>query len=209
MAVILQPDSAGINQAAAALRDGGVVVFPTETVYGIGADLFNVAAVRRLFEIKGRPLGMPLLAHCANEAQMRQLVASVGVAAKRLMARYWPGPLALVFLADAAVPSVVTAGTRTIGIRMVAHPAAKAMISSLGRAVAGTSANLHGRPATSQFVALDRQLLDSVDAVIDAGVCGDDVPSTVVDVTTETPRVIRPGAVSRDELAAIVKLRPS
>ncbi len=189
------------------LRDGGVVVFPTETVYGIGVDLFNVAAVRRLFEIKSRPLGMPLLAHCANEAQMRQLAASVGVAAERLIARYWPGPLALVFLADAAVPSVVTAGTRTIGIRMVAHPAARAMISSLGNAVAGTSANFHGQPATSQFAALDSQLLDRVDAVIDAGVCGDDVPSTVVDVTAELPRVIRRGAVSCDELAEIVKLR--
>jgi L-threonylcarbamoyladenylate synthase len=203
LASVCHPDRDGIARAVAALHAGGVVVFPTETVYGVGADLLNEAAVARVFQLKQRDPGLPLMAHCADESQVRGLVCSVGPDAERLMERFWPGPLALVFRASRAVPTAVTGGSATLGIRMVAHRAARALIESFGRAIAGTSANVHGEPAPSRFDSVSRQLLEGVDAAIDAGGCGAGVASTVVDVSGGQPRLVRVGAVAVADIEAV------
>ena len=186
------------------LRAGGVAVFPTETVYGIGADIRNAEAVGRVFALKHRRPSLPLMAHCASPVQMLEYVADVPRWVQPLMSRFWPGPLALVFRSSDRVPSVVTGGGRTVGIRMLGHPVARDLLEELGAPIAGTSANLHGEPATSRFTGISSALLERVDVALDAGPCGKDIPSTVLDVTTRPPRVVRVGAVSVQDIEAIV-----
>ena len=193
-----------IQQAGAMLRAGRVAVFPTETVYGVGADIRDAAAVGRVFVLKNRELSQPLMAHCASPVQMLEYVAEVPEMVQPLINRFWPGPLALILRATDKVPSVVTGGGRTIGIRMVGHPVARDLIEELGAPIAGTSANLHGEPATSRFDAINPKLLERVDVALDSGLCGRDVPSTVLDVTCDPPRVVRLGAVSVQVIEAVV-----
>lgn len=193
---VFGPDEAkAIAAAVQTLRGGGIVVFPTETVYGVGVDIGNVTAVRRLFVLKHRSTDSPLMAHCTDESQMERVVAAIPMIARRLMRRFWPGPLALVLRAGDSVPSEVVAGTGTIGVRMVAHPVGRRLIQEFGGVVAGTSANISGEPATSRFAAISPVLLAGADVSLDAGVCGTDEASTVLDLTVEPPRIIRAGAV--------------
>ncbi len=192
-----------IRQAARMLRSGGTAVFPTETVYGVGADIRCAEAVRRVFVAKNRELSQPLMAHCASPIQMLEYVAVVPEWVQPLISRFWPGPLAMIFRSTDKVPSVVTGGGPTIGIRMVGHPVARDLLEELGAPIAGTSANLHGEPATSRFNSVNPVLLERVDLALDAGLCGRDVPSTVLDVTSSLPRVVRVGAVSVQEIERI------
>ena len=192
-----------ITQAARILRDGGVAVFPTETVYGVGADIRCAEAVARLFALKKREPSQPLMAHCASPVQMLEHVAEVPQWVQPLISRFWPGPLALIFRSTDNVPRIVTGGGQTIGIRMVGHPAARDLLEELGAPIAGTSANLHGEPATSRFAAISPALLGQVDVALDAGLCGKDVPSTVLDVTQRPPRILRVGAVSVEAIEAV------
>jgi L-threonylcarbamoyladenylate synthase len=193
-----------IVRVARILRDGGVVVFPTETVYGVGADIRCAESVRRVFALKKREPSQPLMAHCASPTQMLEYVAGVPQWVQPLVSRFWPGPLALIFRSSGKVPPVVTGGGRTVGIRMVGHPVARDLLEELGAPIAGTSANLHGEPATSRFAAVSPVLLGQVDVALDAGRCGKDLPSTVLDVTCFPPRLVRPGAVSVPEIEAVV-----
>ena len=193
-----------ITQAARILRDGGVAVFPTETVYGVGADIRCAESVGRVFALKKREPSQPLMAHCASPVQMLEYVAEVPEWVQPLVSRFWPGPLALIFRSSEKVPPVVTGGGQTIGIRMVGHPAARDLLEELGAPIAGTSANLHGEPATSLFAAVSPALLGQVDVALDAGLCGKDVPSTVLDVTQRPPRILRVGAVSVQAIEAVV-----
>ncbi len=186
------------------LRTGGVAVFPTETVYGVGADIRDAAAVSRVFALKNRESSQPLMAHCASPVQMLEYVTEVPEWVQPLINRFWPGPLALIFRSTDRVPPVVTGGGRTIGIRMVGHPVARDLVEELGAPVAGTSANLHGEPATSRFDAINPKLLRQADVALDSGLCGADVPSTVLDVTCDPPRVLRLGAVSVQDIEAVV-----
>ena len=193
-----------ITQAARILRDGGVAVFPTETVYGVGADIRCAESVGRVFALKKREPSQPLMAHCASPVQMLDYVADVPQWVQPLMSQFWPGPLALIFRSTDKVPSIVNGGGQAIGIRMVAHPAARDLLEELGAPIAGTSANLHGEPATSLFAAVSTVLLDQVDVALDSGLCGKDVPSTVLDVTCNPPRVVRVGAVSVQDIEAVI-----
>lgn len=193
-----------ITRAARILRDGGVAVFPTETVYGIGADIRCPEAVSRVFALKKRDLSQPLMAHCASPLQMLEYVTEVPPWVQPLLGQFWPGPLSLVLRCSENVPSVVTSGGQTVGIRMVAHPATRDLLEELGAPIAGTSANLHGEPATSRFGAVNPALLGQVDVALDAGLCGKHVPSTVLDVTQRPPRVLRVGAVGVQELERVV-----
>ena len=193
-----------IRQAGRTLRAGGVAVFPTETVYGVGADIRNAEAVGRVFGLKNREPSQPLMAHCASPIQMLEYVADVPEWVQPLISRFWPGPLALILRSTDKVPSVVIGGGRTIGIRMVGHPIARDLLEELGAPIAGTSANLHGEPATSRFTAINPSLLDQVDVALDAGLCGREAPSTVLDVTCDPPRVVRLGAVSVQDIEAVV-----
>ena len=193
-----------IQQAGAMLRAGGVAVFPTETVYGVGADIRSASAVGRVFGLKDRSPSQPLMAHCSSPVQMLEYVAEVSEWVQPLISRFWPGPLALIFRATDKVPSVAVGGGKTIGIRMVGHPVTRDLLEELGAPIAGTSANLHGEPATSRFDAVSPKLLEQVDVALDAGLCGRDVPSTVLDVTCDPPRLVRLGAVSIQEIEAVV-----
>ncbi len=193
-----------IRRAGAMLRAGGVAVFPTETVYGVGADIRDAVAVGRVFALKNRNPSQPLMAHCASPVQMLEYVTEVPAWVQPLVSRFWPGPLALILHSTDKVPAAVTGGGRTIGIRMVGHPVARDLLEELGAPIAGTSANLHGEPATSRFDALGPKLLEQVDVALDAGICGRDLPSTVLDVTCDPPRVVRLGAVSVQAIEAVV-----
>ena len=193
-----------IRQAARILRSGGVAVFPTETVYGVGADIRNAEAAGRVFVLKNREPSQPLMVHCASPIQIVEYVAEVPEWVQPLIGRFWPGPLALVFQRTDKVPDVVAGGGQTIGIRMVGHPVACDLIEELGAPLAATSANLTGEPATSRFSTVNPALLEQVDVALDSGLCGKDTPSTVLDVTCRPPRVVRVGAVSIQAIEAVV-----
>jgi L-threonylcarbamoyladenylate synthase len=197
------PDPAAVREAADVLRGGGLVAFPTETVYGLGADAANPAAVATIFAAKGRPATNPLIVHVTGESQARSLAADWPPAAAKLAAAFWPGPLTLVVTKAAAVPSPVTAGGPTVALRCPAHPVAAALVREFGP-VAAPSANRSGElsPTTADHVL--RSLGDAVDLILDGGPCPGGLESTVVDVYGPTPRLLRPGLVTLDQLTAVV-----
>jgi L-threonylcarbamoyladenylate synthase len=198
------PDPASIARAAASLRAGALVAFPTETVYGLGAKARDVAALRRLYEAKGRPAYNPVIVHVADAAAARELCDGWPPAAERLAARYWPGPLTLVLPRSAAVPDVVTAGLPSVGIRVPAHPVALALLRAAGVPVAAPSANRSTElsPTCAEHVA--RGLGDRVDVLLDGGETELGIESTVVDLTGELPVLLRPGVLTREELELVV-----
>jgi L-threonylcarbamoyladenylate synthase len=198
-------DPAAIARAAGVLRGGGLVAFPTETVYGLGADALSEAAVRKIFAAKGRPADNPLIVHVAGVEQVAGLVRAVPEVAARLMAKFWPGPLTLVFERSAAVPDVTTAGQPTVGVRVPAHPAALALLQACGRPLAAPSANRSGRPSpTTAAHVLEDFNEGEIDVVLDGGSCAVGVESTVVDVTRDVPMVLRSGGVTVEALRAAV-----
>jgi L-threonylcarbamoyladenylate synthase len=190
-----RPASADIAAAAACLRAGGLVAFPTETFYGLGADALDPAAVARVFHVKGRPADKPLLVLVDSPEMAGEVTADISERARRLMARYWPGPLTLVFSARPHLPPALTAGTGTIGVRVPGHPVARALVRAAGRPVTAPSANPHGAPSPRTAPEVLSGLGDAVDLVLDAGPTPGGLLSTLLDVTGAVPRVIRPGAV--------------
>uniref|UniRef100_A0A7C4GGX0 L-threonylcarbamoyladenylate synthase n=1 Tax=candidate division WOR-3 bacterium TaxID=2052148 RepID=A0A7C4GGX0_UNCW3 len=204
MGEVLTANVDSAARAARVIESGGVVIFPTETVYGIGADIANPTAVRRLFEVKGRDFRQPLMAHCSSLDQLAGIVCEVPVPARRLIHRFWPGPLALVLPRSPAIADVVVGGLDTIGVRMVADSFTCLLIENLGRPIAGSSANRSGRPATGSFSELDPGVIGDVDVAIDAGAAGSGQPSTVLDMAVSPPRVIRSGAVAVAEIEAVL-----
>jgi L-threonylcarbamoyladenylate synthase len=189
-----------LERAAAILRTGGLVALPTETVYGLGANALDSAAVESIFAAKQRPSWDPIIVHVANEAMLEGLVERVPEAARKLMKAYWPGPLTLLLPRTGAVPDAVTAGRPLVGVRMPAHPVALALIRRAGVPVAAPSANLfsHISPTTDAHVLAD--LDGRINAVVDAGPTEHGVESTVLD-PCQTPMLIyRPGAVTRKQI---------
>lgn len=197
---IMPGDAAGIAEAAALLRRGEAVAFPTETVYGLGADALNAEAVGRVYDAKGRPAINPLIVHVPDVAMARALVRDWPPAAERLARRWWPGPLTLVLPRGQQVPDIVTAGLDTVALRMPAHPVARALLRAVGRPLAAPSANPSGgvSPTTAAHVA--RGLAGRIPLVLDGGPTDVGIESTVIDLATSPPRLLRPGAVSRAEL---------
>lgn len=180
------------------IREGGVVAYPTDTVYGLGCNAFNDAAVLRVFELKRRPRSEALPVLIADPADLTdRLVASVPEAARRLMQRFWPGALTLIFRKAPWVQSILTAGGEQIAIRLPDHPIPRSLVRAAGVPLVGTSANVHGsmEPVTAQHVAFE--LGDRLDLILDGGRTRLGRPSTVVDVTVDPPRVVREGAVPR------------
>ncbi len=200
----VNPEPEVVAKAAALLRDGDVVAFPTETVYGLGANALDGEAVGRIFAAKGRPSDNPLIVHIADTAQLEGLVASVPAKAERLMDCYWPGPLTLVMHKGPAVPPEVTGGLDTVGIRMPDHPVALALIRAAGVPVAAPSANVSGKPSPTAAEHVLEDLAGRIPAVLDGGETGVGVESTVLDVTTDPPVILRPGGVTREELEAAI-----
>ncbi len=198
------PTAEEIERAARALRDGLLVAFPTETVYGLGADATNAEAVARLFAAKGRPASNPLIVHVAD-AEAAARVGRMDARARRLAARFWPGPLTLVLRrrAEGGIVPAVSAGLDTVAVRVPAHPLARALLAATGRPVAAPSANPSGRlsPTTAAHVAA--ALGDRVAQILDAGRCAVGVESTVVDLADpETARLLRPGGLAREAIEA-------
>jgi L-threonylcarbamoyladenylate synthase len=199
-----RPDEREITRAAAVLRDGGLVAFPTETVYGLGADASSPAALRRLFRVKGRPRDHPVIVHVASVDDVADWVSGVPATAASLAASCWPGPLTLVLARSARVPDEVTGGRDTVGIRVPAAPVAQALLHAFGGAVAAPSANRFGRVSPTTAADVRADLGDDVDVVLDGGACRVGVESTIVDCSGSVPVILRVGGVPRERVEEIV-----
>jgi L-threonylcarbamoyladenylate synthase len=200
----VHPDSAIIAEAAALIRAGQLVAFPTETVYGLGANALDAAAVDRIFLAKGRPSTDPVIVHIHAAQQLAELAAHVPDLAFRLIDAFWPGPLTLVLPRGPHVPSNVSAGLPTVAIRMPAHPVALALIEAAGVPIAAPSANLfaHPSPTTAQHVLHD--LNGRIALILDSGPTRVGVESTILDISTDRPRLLRPGGIPLAALSLIV-----
>jgi L-threonylcarbamoyladenylate synthase len=189
------PDERVLDEAARVLGRGGLVAFPTETFYGLGAAALDRRAVRRVFEVKGRPASMPLLVLVDSESMVGRVAPEIPARARVLMTRHWPGALTLVLRAAAGLPAELTAGTGTIGVRLPAHATARALVRALGAPVTAPSANPTGAEPPTTAGAVLAHFGAALDLVLDGGPTPGGAPSTVVDVTIDPPRVIRQGAV--------------
>ena len=178
------------------LWESGLVAFPTETFYGLGANALDPEAVARVFRAKGRPADKPLLVLVDSVAMAARVAAEIPLRAHRLMGRYWPGALTLVLLAHAELPPALTAGTGTIGVRLPDHPLARALVRAATVPVTAPSANPHGAPAPRTAAAVVAALGEAVDLVLDGGATPGGLPSTVLDLTGRVPRVVRAGRVA-------------
>lgn len=204
--LLLTPAEAG--RAAELLRAGGLVALPTETVYGLGASALNEDAVKRIFEVKGRPQDNPLIVHVAGPEALREWCRDVPETAYRLTARFWPGPLTLVLncrkTGDPYIPDRVTAGLDTVAMRCPDHPATLAVIREAGIPIAAPSANLSGKPSTTTALHCLHDLTGKVEAVLDGGPCRVGLESTILDLTVDPPRVLRPGGVTLEQLREVL-----
>ena len=205
MAVV--PDNPSNRSVAAALlRDSSVVAYPTDTVYGLGAAVYDRDAVLALFALKGRDRsqGVPVL--IAAESQLAEVAAEVPDAALALAERFWPGALTLIMRRNPRLPPLVTGGADTVAVRLPDHPCPQALVSALGAPITGTSANRHGGPEPASAEEVRRQLGERLSLVLDGGPSAAAVPSTIVDVTSPTPRLVRAGAIPLEELRAVCRV---
>lgn len=194
------PDPVVIREAATVVAAGGLVIFPTRALYGLGVDAGNPSAIARLFQVKGRAETKPVSILIKSRDMLPALVEEIPAAAVALMDRFWPGRLTLVFRSAAGVSEQLTAGTGKIGIRVPEHPVAAALVNALSGPLTGTSANISGSPGASRIEDLPLDFLNQVDLVLDVGPLSGGVGSTVIDVTTCPAQVLREGAISRKAL---------
>ena len=194
----------GIALAADTLRTGGLVVFPTETVYGLGANALDAEAVAGIFRAKGRPADNPLIVHITAPEEVQPLVAHIPDIAHLLMTRFWPGPLTLIMPRSNIVPDIVTGGLDTVAVRMPAHPVARAILRRAGVPVAAPSANLSGTPSPTAAAHCRSDMTGRVDVIVDGGDCPLGVESTVLSLTGDRPRLLRPGAVTAAQLEEVL-----
>ncbi len=202
---ILKPDAAGIERAAGVVLEGGVVAFPTETFYGLAADARNETALQKIFRVKGREKRKPLLLLIADQTWLTGLVKEIPPAARMLMDRFWPGPLTLVFAAGPDLSPLLTARTGKIGLRVSSHPVAQSLVQQVGRPITATSANLSGQTSLRSAGEVVTSLGLMVDAVLEGGETAGGLGSTVLDVTSDPPEILRSGAVSEADLSPFLK----
>ncbi len=197
-----------IREAVAVLKRGGLVAFPTETVYGLGADASNPAAVARIYKVKGRPVNHPVIVHIGDAGRLECWAREVPNDARKLAARFWPGPLTLVLKRALGVGDYLTGGEDTIGLRMPNHPVALELLRQFGGGIAAPSANKFGRisPTTAEHVSDD--LGDEVDLILDGGPCEIGIESTIIDLSRDRPVLLRPGRISVEEIAATLSVKP-
>lgn len=201
--VVARCDEASIERAAELIRAGELVAFPTETVYGLGANGLDGAAVRKIFEAKGRPADNPLILHISRLEQLPPLIDGALPDKARLLAeRFWPGPLTMVLKKSPLVPGAVTAGLDTVAIRMPSHPAARALIEKTGLPIAAPSANRSGRPSPTRAEHVLEDMDGRIGLILDGGPCRVGLESTVLDAAGEVPRVLRPGGVTPEMIEA-------
>jgi L-threonylcarbamoyladenylate synthase len=198
------PEKEKIKEAASVIRKGGLVAFPTETVYGLGANAFDPKAVKKIFIAKGRPYDNPMIVHIANKADIFKVASEIPPRAKLLMAKYWPGPLTIVLKKSSMIPKEVTAGLETVAVRMPSNKIALELIAASGLPIAAPSANKSGSPSTTSAGHVIEDLNSKVDIIIDGGETEIGLESTVVDMTGKTPMLLRPGKISLEELKKLL-----
>jgi len=200
----LMKERDAILYAAEIIKKGGLVAFPTETVYGLGADAFNPLAIARIFEVKKRPYFDPLIVHVASQGDLEKLVTGMPSHAKRLIDRFWPGPLTIVLLKREDVPDLVTAGLPTVALRMPNHLMALGLIKQAGCPIAAPSANPFGYLSPTMAEHVRDQLSNQIDFILDGGPCEVGVESTIISLFEKKPRLLRPGGVALEEIESII-----
>jgi L-threonylcarbamoyladenylate synthase len=200
---VIAPTPEGIAEAAGVIRNGGIVAYPTETLYGLGVDPYSVEALERLFGSKGREIGSPLLLIICNMSQLTDDIATIGPIEMAYVRTFWPGPLSLLLQKSAKIPDLVSAGSQKVCVRWTSHPVAQALCQAVGTAITSTSANRSGEPPARSVSELD---LPGIDLVLDGGTLEVNPPSTVYD--PETGIIIRPGAISEEALRAVRAGKP-
>ncbi|MFH1209322.1 MAG: L-threonylcarbamoyladenylate synthase [archaeon] len=198
------PEISRIKIAARILRRGGLVAFPTETVYGLGADALNPESVKKIFETKGRPFDNPLIIHIADKKEIYRLAERIPKETKKLMNKFWPGPLSLVFNKSKLVPDIITGGSNTVAIRMPANKIALALIKEAKVPIAAPSANLFSKPSPTRTEHVIQDLYGKINIIIEGGETKIGIESTVLDLTTNPPTLLRPGGISLEELEEVL-----
>jgi L-threonylcarbamoyladenylate synthase len=193
-----------LDAAVSALRNGELVAFPTETVYGLGANARDPAALRRIFEAKGRPVDHPLILHLDNPRYLSRWVREVPAAAEQLAARFWPGPLTLVLQRSDEVLDVLTGGQDTVAVRVPSHPMALQLLTAFGGGIAAPSANRYGHVSPTRAEHVREELGDAVQVILDGGECPIGIESTILSLVGERPRLLRPGHVTLEQLTAVI-----
>lgn len=201
---ILTSSQEDIKEAGRLLRRGGLVAIPTETVYGLAANALMGEAVTRIFEAKGRPQDNPLIVHIADFVDIESLVLEIPQQARLLAKAFWPGPLTMVLPKSDRIPKETSGGLATVGIRFPSHPVAAAVIRAAGVPLAAPSANLSGSPSPTTAHHVEQDLLGRIDAIVDGGPCQVGVESTVITLAEGTPRLLRPGGVTLDQLQSVL-----
>lgn len=196
------PDA--ISRAASLLRQGRLVAFPTETVYGLGADAENATAVQALFAAKGRPAEHPVIVHLADVSQLTEWAEAIPDQARSLAAAFWPGPLTLILRRNRRASDLVTGGLKTVGLRVPGHPVAQALLREFGGAIAAPSANRFGRVSPTQARHVMEELDGLIDLVLDGGPCQVGLESTIIDLSCSQPAVLRPGGITHEQVAAVI-----
>lgn len=204
-----QPDtsSKAIEDIQSVLNSGGVIAFPTDTFYGLGADPFNPDVLSKIFRIKQRPADKPLLVLIHSPDPLTDLVQEVTDSARKLMEHFWPGPLTLIFKAALGLPDALTAGTGTIGIRLPGHPFTRRFLETLGRPLTAPSANISGTGELRTAQEVENELGDELDLIVDGGPAPGGKPSTVLDTTTNPPTLVREGTLSRGDLESVLHVQ--
>lgn len=192
-----------VEKGVSILKRGGVIAYPTDTVYGLGASAYLPEAVKRIFEVKERPRNMPLPLILADESQLTEVTAEISPVARLLIKEFLPGALTLVLLKSNSVPDIVSGGSDTVAVRIPAHPVPVALARGLGAPLVGTSANLSGEPSPLTAEEVDSQLGDKIDLIINAGRCPGGIESTVVDLTGKKPVILRQGAIPAEAIERV------
>ena len=199
-----EPQEETIEEAARIIKDGGLVALPTETVYGLGTDALNEEAVKKIFEIKGRPLDKPLSILIGRKEKLIKYVQEIPKAAEILIAKFWPGPLTLIFKASSFIPDIVRGRNNTIGIRMPDCKIARKIIQASGVPLACPSANLSGKPSPTKAFEVAKGLRERIDLILDGGETKIGVESTVLDLTTSPPSILREKALKREKIEEVI-----
>ncbi|MEM1939588.1 MAG: L-threonylcarbamoyladenylate synthase [Acidilobaceae archaeon] len=202
-----KPDIGALEKAAQAIREGGLVAFPTETVYGLGASAFNEDAVRRIYYVKGRPLDNPIIVHICDYDQLNIVSSRVPEIVYKLIKRFWPGPLTLVLPKSLLVPYAVTAGLETVAVRMPAHPIALELIRLSETPIAAPSANISGKPSPTRGEHVIRDLYSKVEVIIDGGETLYGVESTIINLLVDPPILLRPGAYPVEDIENVLGVK--
>lgn len=193
-----------LKEASAVIRSGGLVAFPTETVYGLGGDATNPEASRKIYAAKGRPSDNPLIVHIADFSQLRNIVAEVPQEAEKLAEAFWPGPLTMILRKNEVIPYETTGGLDTVAIRMPSHPVARAFLQDSGCMIAAPSANTSGRPSPTTAQHVWGDLHGKIEILLDGGSVGIGIESTIVDLSEERPMILRPGFITQEMLSAVL-----